>query len=159
VVKREVRRGRSLFSWTAGSATAVAVSVLVGATGWWTVHPVEDTVSGVPRAAQPTVRSDQEQIRDVLQAMSGAYNRKDVRGTEDNLCTDLRAQWNPQLEIAWLATRVRQGAAEVTITSVDVRGRAAHVTGTQTYANDAKAHDFTAEMGRAAYGWKMCSST
>jgi hypothetical protein len=158
VVKREERRVRALYSWTVG-VVAVVVPVVVGTTAWLTVHPVEDTVRGAPRAAEPTGSSDEDQIRDVLHAISDAYNRKDVRSAEDNLCAPARAQWNSKLESVWLAYRLRHGAAEFTIRSVDVRGAAAHVTGTQTYANDAEAHGFTAEMGRAAYGWKMCSST
>jgi hypothetical protein len=153
VVKHDERRGQCVRSWTAGSAFAVAGSVLIGATAWLTGHSIDHTVYGAPTAI-----SDQDQIRDVLQAMSDAYNQKDIQGTETNLCAQARTQWNPQLESAWLTYRSRHGAAEVTITSVDVIGSAAHVTGTQTYANDLEAHGFTAEMGRAAYGWKMCSS-
>ncbi|WP_163751335.1 hypothetical protein [Mycolicibacterium helvum] len=124
-----------------------------------TTHPIGDTVGGTPHAAEPTGTSDQDQIRHVLQAMSDAYNDKDVRGAEGNLCAYERAQWNPQLESKWLAYRLQHGAAQITIRSVDVRGAAAHVTGTQIYANDAAPHQFTAEMGRVAHGWKMCSST
>jgi hypothetical protein len=159
VIKREQHRGYSLLSRTAGGAAAVVMSAVVGATAWLSVHPIETTVTGAPRAAEPTGVADQDQIRDVLRAMSVDYNRKDIRGTEDNLCAQARAQWNPQLENAWLTYRLRHGAAEIAITSVDVRGAVAHVTGTQTYANDVAAHGFTAEMGRAAHGWKMCSST
>lgn len=136
------------------------VSAILGMAAWLTVHPIEETVAGAARAAVETLGlSDQDQIREVLHAMSDAYNRKDVRSTEDNLCNDLRAQWNPQMERAWLANRLRQGSAEITIRSIEVTGKAAHVMGIQTYANDAQAHAFTAEMGRAARGWKMCSST
>jgi hypothetical protein len=158
VVNREVRRIRPLSPWTVG-VEAVVVSVIVATIAWLTVHPLQDTVRGAPRAAEQTGSSDEDQIRDVIQAMTDAYNRKDVRSTEDNLCASVRAQWNPKTESAWLAYRLQHGAAQFTIRSVDVTGAAAHITGTQTYANDTQAHGFTAEMGRAARGWKMCSST
>jgi hypothetical protein len=128
-------------------------------TAWLTAHPIEEAVRGKARAAEATGSSDEGQIRDVIQAITDAYNRKDVRSTEDNLCAPERAQWNPSVERAWLAYRLQHGAAEFSIRSVDVRGTAAHVTGTQTYANDTRAHAFTAEMGRGYNGWKMCAST
>ena len=150
------RRGGSRRSLTAVSVTA---SALIGVSAWLTAHPIEDTVRGAPRAAERTASSDEDQIRGVLQAMSDAYNRMDVRSTEDELCAQARAQWNPEMESAWLAYRSRHGAAEFTVRSLDVSGAAAHVTGTQTFHNDAKVQGFTAEMRRATYGWKVCSST
>ncbi|GAC1399536.1 MAG: hypothetical protein NVS4B6_22560 [Mycobacterium sp.] len=159
MIKRGERRGSSRYWWTIGAAVAAALFIVGAATTWLTVHPVEVTVAGAPHAADSTGKSDEDQIRDVLQAISDAYNRKDVKGAEDNLCAHIRAQWSPQLESVWMTYRLRHGAAEFTVTSVDVTGAAAHVTGTQTYANDGRPHDFTAEMGRAPYGWKMCSST
>jgi hypothetical protein len=117
-------------------------------------------VSGTPRAADATERSDEDQIADVLQAISDAYNRKDVHGAEGNLCGRARAQWNPQLEGVWMAYRLRHGNLEFTIKSIDVTGAAAHVAGTLRYANDTHPHSFTAQMGRGVRGgWKLCSST
>lgn len=159
MVEREYRRGRSLHWWAVGAAAAVVVCVFAGAAGWLTLHPVDVTVHGAPRAAATSGSSDEDQIRDVLQAISDAYNRRDVKSAEENLCGHVRVQWNPKLESVWMAYRLRHGTAAFTITSVDVTGAAAHVTGTQSYANDGVPHKFTAEMGRAPYGWKMCSST
>jgi hypothetical protein len=122
------------------------------------VRPV-DVVTGAARAAEPTGPSDEDQIVGVLQAISDAYNRKDVQGAEAYLCGRSQMQWNPQLESAWMRYRLRYGALRFTVDSVVVTGRSARVTGTQIYANDSRPHAFTADMGREPQGWKMCSST
>jgi hypothetical protein len=136
----------------AGASGATAV-VSIPAFSWQIV------VAGTPRAAEATGRTDEEQIVDVLRAISDAYNRKDIQSAEGNLCARARTQWNPQLEGVWMAYRHRHGTLEFTIDFIDVAGTAAHVAGTQVYANDRKPQVFTAEMGRGPHGWKLCSST
>lgn len=140
---------------------AVAILVVFAIAGgfWLGVDPVEKTVPGAPRAAGFVGRSDEDQIGDVLQAISDAYNHKDVKSAEGNLCAHVRSQWNARLENVWMTYRLRHGTADFTITSIDVRGAAADVTGRQSYTNDVHPHDFTALMGRGTGGWKMCSST
>lgn len=135
-----------------------AVAIVVSGSVWLVVNRWETTVSGIPRAADPVGKSDEDQIRDVLQAISDAYNRKDVRSGEMLLCARARAVWNPRLESVWMRFRMQHGTAEFDIKSIDVNGAVARVSGTQTYANDRKPQDFTAEMGRGTGGWKMCSS-
>jgi hypothetical protein len=151
------RRRRSALAWII--TIACVVSLVLAGTLWLAVHRSNIVISGTPRAGEPVGTSDEDQIRGVLQAISDAYNRKDVSSAEGNLCPQVRGQWNPQLESVWMKYRLRHGAEEFTIESIDVSGAAAHITGTQRYANDVKPHDFMAEMGRGAYGWKMCSST
>ena len=143
--------------WIAFIAGVAAVLVVAALTV--TILHSRVVVSGVPRADASIDTSDEAQIRGVLRTISDAYNRKDVHGAQDSLCTRSRSQWNPQLERVWMAYRLRHGAMDFTIRSVDVTGVVARVAGFQDYVNDAKPQPFTAEMGRSPSGWRMCSST
>ena len=56
----------------------------------------------------------------------------------DALAIDAIARDHPDATVRLIAEatyRLRHGAAEVTIESVDIKGAAAHVTGTQMYAH------------------------
>jgi hypothetical protein len=141
------------------AAVIGALLLAAGAVGAVGAFRPADVVAGTARAGAPTGPSDEDQIVRVLQAISDAYNRKDVQAAEEYLCGRSQMQWNPQLESAWMRYRLRYGALRFTVDTVDVTGRAARVTGTQIYANDSRPHAFTADMGREPQGWKMCSST
>ncbi len=153
MLNHHMRRASRAF-WS----VVIIVGVVVGAMTVPSLHP-QVVVSGVPRADTSSAPSDEDQIRVVLQSISDAYNRMDVRAAQDSLCARSRSQWSPQLESVWMAYRLRHGAMDFTIRSVDVTGVVARVTGSQTYANDVRPQPFTAEMGRSPSGWRMCSST
>ncbi|BBZ26656.1 hypothetical protein MMAD_09510 [Mycolicibacterium madagascariense] len=152
-----MRRAR----WSSRRLTLAACVVAMLSVGAFTVPNLHTQVlvSGVAVPDASIGTSDEDQIRIVLQAISDAYNRKDVRAAQDSLCARSRSQWSPQLERVWMAYRLRHGAMEFTIRSVEVTGVVARVTGTQTYFNDVVPQKFTAEMGRSPSGWRMCSST
>jgi hypothetical protein len=147
------RRGPFVF------ITVISVVFPIAGITWLGVERSVTVVSGAPHAAETVGESDGDQIRDVLQAISDAYNRTDVKSAESNLCARVRSQWNESLEGAWMRFRLRHGPFRFTIKSIAVNGASAHVTGTQTYTNDGNAVMFTAEMGRGRQGWKMCSSS
>ena len=152
--RRRAARGARL----AALVAAVLTPVCAGWFGILGAHPLTVTITGAPRAADTAGRTDADQIRDVLQSISDAYNDEDVRAAEEHLCPRSRAQWSPALEKVWMGYRMRHGSFSFTITSVEVTGEVAHVTGTQTYARDPEPRAFAAEMGRVSHEWKMCSS-
>ena len=123
------------------------------------ISPHDRVIVGSPRPTYPAGKSDEDQIRGVLQAISDSYNRKDVKSAEEQLCTRARSQWNPALEQVWMNYRLRHGPYQFVLASIRVSGVVADVTGRQTYVNDAAPTDFTAAMERQRNGWKMCSST
>ncbi|OKH81307.1 hypothetical protein EB75_17700 [Mycobacterium sp. ST-F2] len=116
-------------------------------------------VTGEAQPADRMGRSDEDQIRDTLRAISDSYNRQDVRSAQLLLCAPARSQWNAGLERVWMRFRRDHGVMQFTVDSVLVRGTQADVSGTQMYANDAVPKPFTAKFGRGPHGWRMCSST
>jgi hypothetical protein len=157
MLRHVLPRWRRSFSRAVGSALIVIVSAVALIS--MSVHPHERVVAGSARAAYPTGPSDEDQIRDVLQAISHSYNEKDVKSAEDQLCWRARAQWSTSLEQVWMRYRLRHGPFQFIVGSIHVSGVVADVTGRQTYANDTAPKDFTAAMEHERDGWKMCSST
>ena len=162
--RRWALRSRRVSAWRRQSRSFAVASVLAAtisaiALTFVSVHQYDEVIVGSPRAAYRAGASDEDQIRDVLQAISNSYNRTDVKSAEDQLCRRAQLQWNPSLERVWLTYRLRHGPFEFALASIRVSGVVAEVTGRQRYANDAAPTDFTAAMERQRNGWKMCSST
>lgn len=151
-------------AWRQRSCSVAAIALLAAticaaAFTFVSIYPPGKVIVGSPRAIYPAGKSDEDQIRDVLQAISDSYNRKDVKSAEDQLCSHVRSQWSSSLERVWMRYRSRHGPFRFVLHSIHVSGLVADVTGHQTYANDTVPRDFTASMARQRDGWKMCSST
>lgn len=115
--------------------------------------PIAAVLIVLSPGSTPTATAE-DQVRAVLDAMNGSYNRSDFQAFASHVCTDLLRSGG--YEAGWYESRKSDGPTRITVNAVDVTGDDAIANVRFVAANHADAKTLDVKFVRDSSEWKAC---